>query len=65
MCLKFFRHKKREPKTFEGRFITDEEIEEMTKPKNGTFIKKEMIEILEKMDEIRKYIDYGGEQGNN
>ena len=67
MCFKFFRHKKKEqPRTFEGRFITDEEIEEMTMPKRETFIEKDMREIREKMDEIKKYVnDYGGQQGNN
>ena len=58
MRFSFFRHKKKEePKTFEGRFITDEEIEEMTKPKIGTFIGKELKEIDEMMDDLKKQVD--------
>ena len=58
MRFRFFRHKKKEePKTFEGRFITDEEIEEMTRPKVGTFIGKELKEINEMMDDLKKQVD--------
>jgi len=54
-----FRHKKVEDnsRTFEGRIITDEEIEEMTQPKTGTFIGKEFQEINNMMKEIRQYFD--------
>ena len=58
MCFTFFRHKKEETsRTFEGRFVTDEEIEDMSKPKVGTFIQKEFDEIKEMMDDIRYYCD--------
>lgn len=58
MRFRFFRHKKKEEsKTFEGRFITDEEIEEMTRPKVGTFIGKELKEINEMMDDLKKQVD--------
>ena len=56
----FFKRKKKvedTSKTFEGRFITDEEIEKMTQPKNGTFIKREFQEINEMMDKVRQYVD--------
>lgn len=54
----WFKHKKKEtPKTFEGRFITDEEIKEMTRPKEESFVKKELREINEMMDQIRKQIE--------
>jgi hypothetical protein len=58
MWFKFFKHKKKEdPKTYEGRFISDEEIDEMTRPKNGTFIKKEFEEINKMMEELKKSIE--------
>lgn len=58
MRFNFFKHKEKvEPKTFEGRFITDEEIEEMTKPKMGTFIGKELKEIQDMMDDLKKQVD--------
>ena len=58
MRFNFFKHKdKEEPRNFEGRFITDEEIEEMTKPKTGTFIGKELKEIQDMMDELKKQVD--------
>jgi len=53
-----FSHKKKEqPKTFEGRFITQEELEEMTKPKSESFMKKELREINDMMDSIRKQVE--------
>lgn len=54
-----FKHKKKKesPRTFEGRFITDEEIREMTRPKSESFVKKELREINEMMDEIRKQVE--------
>lgn len=58
MKFNFFKGKKKEePKTYEGRFITDEEIEEMTKPKIGTFIGKELSEIHKMMDDLKKQVD--------
>ncbi len=59
MWFNFFKHKKvvEEPKTFEGRFISDEEIAEMVKPKKGTFIKQEMIEINEMMNKVKQYFE--------
>ena len=58
MRFNFFKHNdKEEPRTFEGRFITDEEIEEMAKPKTGTFIGKELKEIQDMMDELKKQVD--------
>lgn len=54
-----FRHKKVDDtsRTFEGRFITDEEIEEMIQPKTGTFIKREFEEIDDMLKSIEKYFD--------
>ena len=58
MIFNFLRKKrKEEPRTFEGRFVTDDEIREMTRPKKGTFIRKEFKEIREMMDGIKKYVD--------
>lgn len=60
MGFNFFKRKKKVEdisRTFEGRFITDEEIEKMTQPKNGTFIKREFQEINEMMDKVRQYVD--------
>ena len=58
MWFKLFKHKeKEEPKTYEGRFISDEELNEMTKPKDGTFIKEELEEINEMMRELKRYIE--------
>ena len=53
-----FKHKKKEdPRTFEGRIITDEELEEMTRPKEESFVKKELREINKMVDEIKKQME--------
>ena len=59
MWFNWFKHKKKEvePQTFEGRFVSEEEIQEMIKPKKGTFIKEELKEINEMMKQIREYPD--------
>ncbi len=59
MWFNFFKKKKvvEEPKTFEGKFVSDEEIKEMVAPKTGTFIKKEFEEINEMMEKIRPYFE--------
>lgn len=59
MMFNIFKRKKKKesPKTWEGRFITDEEIEEMVKPKSGTFIGKELKEIDEMMKSVRQQVD--------
>ena len=59
MWFNIFKHKKKveEPRVFEGRFISDEELEEMVKPKKGTFIKQEMTEINEMMNQVKKYFE--------
>ncbi len=59
MWFNFFNKKKvvEEPKTFEGKFVSDEEIKEMVAPKTGTFIKKEFEEINEMMEKIRPYFE--------
>ena len=58
MWFNFFKHKEEEKvNVFDGRFISDEEIEEMIKPKTGTFINKEFKEIDDMMQKIRKYTD--------
>lgn len=59
MWFNFFKKKKvvEEPKIFEGRFISDDEIKEMVSPKKGTFIKKEFEEIDEMMEKIRPYFE--------
>lgn len=59
MWFNFLKHKKvvEEPKTFEGRFISDDEIKEMVKPKKESFIKQEMTEINEMMSKVRQYFE--------
>lgn len=59
MCLKFLKHKKKEkePKTYEGRFVSDDEIKEMVKPKKESFIQKEMKDINDMMETLRHYTD--------
>lgn len=59
MWFNFFRHKKKEDtsKTFEGRFISEEELKEMTRPKQESFIKKEFEEIDKMMNNIKQYVD--------
>lgn len=59
MIFNFFKHKdkKNPPKIFEGRFITDDEIEEIVRPQTGTFIKKEFEEINEMMEKVKHYIE--------
>lgn len=59
MWFNFFRHKKKEDtsKTFEGRFISEEELKEMTRPKQESFIKKEFEEIDKMMNNIKQYFD--------
>ena len=43
---RFFKKKKtRGPKEYEGRFITEEEINEMAKPKSKSFVYEEWVEI--------------------
>ena len=60
MWFKFFRHKKKEDtsKTFEGRFISEEEFEEMIKPKHESFIKKEFDGVQKMLNDVRNSINY-------
>ena len=57
MWFNLFKHKEKEeePREFEGRVVSDDEIYEMIRPKTGTFIKKELGEIDEMMKKIRNY----------
>lgn len=59
MWFNIFKHKKKveEPKTFEGKFISEEELNEMVRPKKDNFIKKEMTEINEMMDKVKQYFE--------
>jgi len=60
MKFNFFKKKKKVEdisRTFEGKFISDDEIEEMVQPKVGTFIKKEFDEINAMMESIRQQVD--------
>ena len=60
MKFNFFKKKKKvedTSRTFEGKFISDDEIEEMVQPKVGTFIKKEFDEINAMMESIRQQVD--------
>ena len=54
--MKFGFSKKKEDtsRTLEGRIISDEEFNEMIKPKTGTFIKKDFKEIKEMMEDVKK-----------
>ena len=56
MWFKFFRNKKKEDtsKTFEGRFISEEELKEMIRPKQESFIKKEFEDVQKMLDDVRK-----------
>jgi hypothetical protein len=57
--MKFGFSKKKEDtsRTLEGRIISDEEFNEMIKPKTGTFIKKDFKEIKEMMEDVKKLVD--------
>lgn len=59
MWFNFFKKKKvvEEPKTFDGRFISDEEFNEMVRPKKDSFIKQEMDEINEMMNKVKQYFE--------
>jgi len=55
--FKFFKNKKENEdtsKTFEGRIITDEEIEKMITPKKETFVHKELREINDMMKDLKQ-----------
>lgn len=53
-----FKHKEKEtPRTFEGRIITDDEFKEMITPKDESFIKKELREINEMVEDIKKQME--------
>ena len=60
MWFKFLRHKKKEDtsKTFEGRFISEEEFEEMIKPKQESFVKKEFDTVQKMLDDVKNSINY-------
>lgn len=60
MWFKFFRHKKKEDtsKTFEGRFISEEEFKEMIKPKQESFVKKEFDTVQKMLDDVKNSINY-------
>lgn len=65
MWFNIFRHKKKKEvpsKTVEGRFISDEEFEEMIRPKQESFIKKELREINEMMQELKNQIEKNGRE---
>jgi hypothetical protein len=55
----FFR-KKREPKTYEGKVISNEEFKEMIAPKGNSFMQDEFDEINELMKTMKK-LQNGGE----
>jgi hypothetical protein len=60
MWFKFLRHKKKEDtsQTFEGRFISEEEFEEMIKPKQESFVKKEFNDVQKMFDDVKNSINY-------
>ena len=60
MWFNFLRHKKKEDtsKTFEGRFISEEELKEMIRPKQESFIKKEFDDVQKMLDDVRKSTNY-------
>ena len=59
MWFNLFKHKKKEEesKTFDGVFISDDEIKQKISHHNGTFIKQEFKEIDEMMNNIKQYVD--------
>lgn len=58
MWFNLFKHKKKEEesKTFDGVFISDDEIKQKISHHNGTFIKQEFKEIDEMMNNIKQFI---------
>ena len=59
MWFNLFKHKKKEEesKTFDGVFISDDEIKQKISHHNGTSIQQEFKEIDEMMNNIKKYVD--------
>lgn len=60
MRFNIFKRKKKikdTSKTYEGRVITDEEIQKMIQPKSGNFITKDLNEINRMMENIREKLD--------
>lgn len=53
--MSLFKKKKEEPKVFEGRFITDDEIKMMIKSDKPSFISKEMKEINDMVEKMKNY----------
>lgn len=53
--MNLFKKKKEEPKVFEGRFITDDEIKMMIKSDKPSFISKEMKEINDMVEKMKNY----------
>lgn len=65
MWFNIFKHKedKEVPsQTLEGRFISDEEFEEMIKPKQKSFLKKEIEEMNEMLKSLKEKIDGNGRE---
>ena len=65
MWFNIFRHKEKKEvpsKTVEGKFISDEEFEELIRPKTKSIVKQGLEEIDEMMKELKEQIDsYGRE----
>lgn len=57
--INFFK-KKKEPKTYEGKVISDEEFKEMIRPKKESFMRTSFSEIDELVKTMKKLQD-GGE----
>ena len=59
MIFDFLKFKKKDDssRVLEGRIISDEEFNEMIRPKKNSFIKKQFDEIDGMMEEVRKYFE--------
>lgn len=59
MIFGFLKFKKKDDssRVLEGRIISDEEFNEMIRPKKNSFIKKQFDEIDGMMEEVRKYFE--------
>lgn len=62
MIFNIFKHKdKKISKTYDGRFITDEEISEMIKPKRSSVFQNDVDDVNNMFNELKKLINNGGE----
>lgn len=58
MIFNLFRRKKakEEPKTYDGEFISDEELAKIISNTKDSYFKREMGEINDMLEDIKKYM---------